>query len=138
MNVAYWSFLNSPLNKLFLAPPSRGSAICEFAEKSPSPVELLGRAPVGLSSPGLRGREAFCTVFRKGELEADTYLIPMAELEEHASKFTLAVSAEPLAGIPVRTHPRAQDLLALPDDLPGWQTQQPLEPIYLREPVAAK
>jgi tRNA A37 threonylcarbamoyladenosine modification protein TsaB len=83
-------------------------------------------------------REAFCTVFRKGELEADTYLIPMAEIEEHASKFTLAVSAEPIAGIPVRTQPRAQDLLTLPDSLPGWQTQQPLEPIYLREPVAAK
>ena len=83
-------------------------------------------------------REAFCTVFRKGELEADTYLIPMAEIEEHASKFTLAVSAEPIAGIPVRATPRAQDLLTLPDDLPGWQTQQPLEPIYLREPVAAK
>jgi tRNA threonylcarbamoyl adenosine modification protein YeaZ len=83
-------------------------------------------------------REAFCTVFRKGEIEVDTYLIPMAEIEEHASKFTLAVSAEPIAGIPVRCPPRAQDLLTLPDNLPGWQTQQPLEPIYLREPVAAK
>lgn len=83
-------------------------------------------------------REAFCTVFRNGGLEADTYLIPMAEIEEHASKFTLAVSAEPLPGIPVRAYPRAQDFLALPDDLPGWVTSQPLEPIYLREPVAAK
>ena len=83
-------------------------------------------------------REAFCTVFRNGELEKDTYLIPMAELEEHASKFTLAVSAEPLPGIAERVYPRAQDLLALPDTLPGWVTQQPLEPIYLREPVAAK
>ena len=83
-------------------------------------------------------REAFCTAYRHGELEKETYLIPMAEIEEHASKFTLAVSAEPLAGIPVRSHPRAQDFLALPDDLPGWQTGQPLEPIYLREPVAAK
>jgi tRNA threonylcarbamoyladenosine biosynthesis protein TsaB len=83
-------------------------------------------------------REAFCTVFRNGELERETYLIPMAEIEEHASKFTLAVSAEPLPGIPVRCYPRAQDLLALPDSLPGWVTQQPLEPIYLREAVAAK
>jgi len=48
------------------------------------------------------------------------------------------VSAEPLPGIPTRTYPRAQDLLALPESLPGWVTQQPLEPIYLREPVAAK
>jgi tRNA threonylcarbamoyl adenosine modification protein YeaZ len=83
-------------------------------------------------------REAFCTVFRHGVLERDTYLIPMAEIEEHASKFTLAVSAEPLPGISSRTYPRAQDLLALPDTLSGWVTQQPLEPIYLREPVAAK
>ena len=83
-------------------------------------------------------REAFCTAFRNGELERETYLLPMAELEEHASKFTLAVSAEPLAGIPTRVYPRAQDLLALPESLSGWVTQQPLEPIYLREPVAAK
>jgi tRNA threonylcarbamoyladenosine biosynthesis protein TsaB len=82
-------------------------------------------------------REAFCTAFANGELEKETYLIPFAELEEHASKFTLAVSAEPLAGIPQRAHPRARDLLALPTDLPGWVTQQPLEPIYLRTPVAA-
>jgi tRNA threonylcarbamoyladenosine biosynthesis protein TsaB len=83
-------------------------------------------------------REAFCTAFSHGELERDTYLIPMAEIEEHASKFTLAVSSEPLPGIATRTYPRAQDLLMLPDSLSGWVTQQPLEPIYLREPVAAK
>jgi tRNA threonylcarbamoyl adenosine modification protein YeaZ len=83
-------------------------------------------------------REAFCTIFSRGELERETYLIPMAEIEEHASKFTLAVSAEPLPGIPTRTYPRARDLLALPDSLSGWVTQQPLEPIYLREPIAAK
>ena len=83
-------------------------------------------------------REAFCTVFRSGELERDTYLLPMAELELHASKMTLAVSAEPLPGIATRTFPRARDLLALPESLPGWVTQAPLEPIYLRGPVAAK
>jgi tRNA threonylcarbamoyl adenosine modification protein YeaZ len=83
-------------------------------------------------------REAFCTVFKNGELERETYLIPMSDLAEHASKFTLAVSAEPLAGIPVQVHPRAQDFLALPEKLPGWVKRQPLEPIYLREPVAAK
>jgi hypothetical protein len=62
----------------------------------------------------------------------------MAEVEEHASKMTLAVSAEPMAGIAKRTYPRARDLLALAESLSGWVTQQPLEPIYLREPVAAK
>ncbi len=83
-------------------------------------------------------REAFCTVFKNGELEKSTYLIPMTELEEHASKFTLAVSAEPLPGIARRVYPRAQDLLKLPDTLSGWVRDQPIEPIYLREPVAAK
>ena len=83
-------------------------------------------------------REAFCTVFKNGELEKSTYLIPMTDLEEHASKFTLAVSAEPLPGIARRVYPRAQDLLKLPDTLSGWVRDQPIEPIYLREPVAAK
>ncbi|MCE0522395.1 MAG: tRNA (adenosine(37)-N6)-threonylcarbamoyltransferase complex dimerization subunit type 1 TsaB [Methylacidiphilales bacterium] len=83
-------------------------------------------------------REAFCTAFRNGELESETYLLPMSEIEDHASKFTLAVSSEPLPGIATRSHPRAQDLLALPDSLSGWVTRQPLEPIYLREPLAAK
>ncbi len=83
-------------------------------------------------------REAFCTVFANGELEKSTYLIPFTDIEEHASKFTLAVSAEPLPGIPQQVYPRARDLLALPENLSGWVTEQPLEPIYLREPVAAK
>lgn len=83
-------------------------------------------------------REAFCTAFRKGDLERATYLIPMAEIEAHAAEFTLAVSAEPLSTISKQTQPRAKDLLALPDSLPGWVKDQPLEPIYLREPVAGK
>ncbi len=83
-------------------------------------------------------KEAFCTAFAHGELVRETYLIPFDELEEHASKFTLAVSAEPLPGIPQRVHPRARDFLALPDNHPGWISAPPLEPIYLRTPVAAK
>jgi tRNA threonylcarbamoyl adenosine modification protein YeaZ len=83
-------------------------------------------------------REAFCTVFKHGELERETYLLPMSEVAEHAGKCTLAVSAELIPGIPALAYPRAQDFLALRDDLPGWVRRQPLEPIYLREPVAAK
>ena len=83
-------------------------------------------------------QEAFCTAFAHGKLEKATYLIPFAELEEHASKFTLAVSAEALAGIATRKHPRARDLLAVPEDDAGWVTGEALEPIYLRTPVAAK
>ena len=90
---------------------------------------------LGVFADAKRG-EAFCTAFRRGELERETYLIPFGELENHASKFTLAVSAEPLPGIPQRARPRARDLLAVPENSPGWVTRQPLEPIYLRTPVA--
>jgi tRNA threonylcarbamoyladenosine biosynthesis protein TsaB len=100
-------------------------------------MQLKDVAHLGVFADAKR-REAFVTVFKNGELEKDTYLIPMDELEEHAKQFTLAVSAEPLKGIPKRVHPRARDLLQLPESLPGWITKQPLEPIYLREPVAGK
>jgi tRNA threonylcarbamoyladenosine biosynthesis protein TsaB len=92
---------------------------------------------LGVFADAKRG-EIFCTAFKQGELERETYLIPASEIEDHASQFTLAVSAEPLPGIAQRVHPRAGDLLALPETLPGWVTGQPLEPIYLRGPVAAK
>jgi tRNA threonylcarbamoyladenosine biosynthesis protein TsaB len=80
-------------------------------------------------------REAFCTAFVKGELENPTHLLPMEQMEDYVSKFTLAVSAEPLPGIATRVHPRARDLLGFPEDFPGWVREQPLEPIYLRGPT---
>jgi tRNA threonylcarbamoyladenosine biosynthesis protein TsaB len=82
-------------------------------------------------------REAFCTTFRHGKLERSTYLLPMTELEDHIGKFTLAVSAEPLPGIATRVHPRARDFLGFSETFSGWVEDQPLEPIYLRHPVAA-
>ena len=45
------------------------------------------------------------------------------------------MSAEPLPGIATRVHPRARDLLGFPESFSGWVRDQPLEPIYLREPV---
>jgi tRNA threonylcarbamoyl adenosine modification protein YeaZ len=84
-----------------------------------------------------RRREAFCTAFRNGALERSTYLLPMDRLEDEISKFTLAVSSEALPGIATRVFPRARDLLSFPDGFPGWVTQQPLEPIYLRDPTVA-
>jgi tRNA threonylcarbamoyladenosine biosynthesis protein TsaB len=84
-----------------------------------------------------RRREAFCTAFRNGELERATYLLPMEKIEDEAGKFTLAVSSEQLPGITTRVCPRARDLLSFPDGFPGWVTQQPLEPIYLRDPTVA-
>ena len=94
---------------------------------------------LGVFADAKRG-EAFCTAFQHGELERSTYLIPMAEIEDHASKFTLAVSAEPLARHFAALPPSPGPAICLlcPEMLPGWVTKQPLEPIYLREPVAAK
>ena len=80
-------------------------------------------------------REAFCTIFAEGALEQSTHLLPMEEIEDYVSKFTLAVSAEPLPGIATRVHPRARDLLGFPESFPGWVREQPLEPIYLRGPT---
>jgi len=80
-------------------------------------------------------REAFCTVFARGKLELETHLLPMEEIEDYVSKFTLAVSAEPLPGIVTRVYPRAADLLGFPPEFPGWVDRQPLEPIYLRTPT---
>ena len=80
-------------------------------------------------------REAFCTVFSSGELELTTHLLPMEEIEDYVSKFTLAVSAEPLPAIATRVYPRARDLLGFPEHCPGWVREQPLEPIYLRSPT---
>jgi len=82
-------------------------------------------------------KEAFCTAFANGQMERSTYLLPMAEIEDHVSKFTLAVSAEPLPGVATRVYPRARDLLSFPENFAGWITGQPLEPIYLREPTVA-
>lgn len=82
-------------------------------------------------------KEAFCTAFANGQMERSTYLLPMAEIEEHVSKFTLAVSAEPLPAVATRIYPRARDLLSFPPNFAGWFTEQPLEPIYLRDPVVA-
>jgi tRNA threonylcarbamoyl adenosine modification protein YeaZ len=84
-----------------------------------------------------RRREIFCTAFVRGELERETYLIPAAQLEEEMSKYTLAVSPDGLPGVPIVTMPRARDLLAVPESSGGWVTGPLLEPIYLREPIAA-
>jgi tRNA threonylcarbamoyl adenosine modification protein YeaZ len=99
--------------------------------------QLKGIDYLGVFADAKR-REAFCTAFRHGQLDRGPYLIPMADIEKHVAEFTQAVSAEPLPGIDHRVFPRACDLLALPPSLPGWVTEQPLEPIYLREPVASK
>ncbi|HSI87328.1 MAG: tRNA (adenosine(37)-N6)-threonylcarbamoyltransferase complex dimerization subunit type 1 TsaB [Candidatus Methylacidiphilales bacterium] len=91
---------------------------------------------LGIFADAKRG-ELYCTVYRRGELERDTYLIPAEQLEDEMSKMTLAISAEPLGSVPEHDQPVAADLLRLPHHFPGWRTGWDLEPVYLRPPMYA-
>ncbi|PTX97285.1 tRNA (adenosine(37)-N6)-threonylcarbamoyltransferase complex dimerization subunit type 1 TsaB [Verrucomicrobia bacterium LW23] len=90
---------------------------------------------LGVFADAKRG-ELYCTVYRRGELERDTYLIPAGQLEDEMSRMTLAVSAEPLGNVPQQDQPSAGDLLRLPHHFPGWRIGWDLEPIHLRAPLA--
>jgi tRNA threonylcarbamoyl adenosine modification protein YeaZ len=92
---------------------------------------------LGVFADARRG-EYYCTVYANGLLERDTYLLPRERAEEEVSKMTLAVSADPLPGIPERCAPRAADYLILGLDAPELvraEADGVLEPIYLREAV---
>jgi hypothetical protein len=62
-----------------------------------------------------------------------TYLIPADDFDRHKARFDVTVSAEKLKGISEILHPRAEDLIMLPDSFPFWVTGQEIEPIYLRD-----
>jgi tRNA threonylcarbamoyladenosine biosynthesis protein TsaB len=89
---------------------------------------------LGVFADAKRG-ELYCTIFERGELEKETFLLKRQEFEDVASKLTLAVSADPLLKVAEIVYPRAEDYLALPEDFPYWIEGPDLEPIYLREAV---
>lgn len=91
---------------------------------------------LGVFADARRG-QLYCTVFKEGALERETYLIDAGDLEAEMSKMTLAVTAEPKLAIPEKASPHARDLLQLPESLPQWQHGPDLEPIYLREAAVA-
>jgi tRNA threonylcarbamoyl adenosine modification protein YeaZ len=80
-----------------------------------------------------RRQELFCTEFRFARLMEATYLIPADDFDRHKARFDVTVSAEKLKGISEILHPRAEDLIMLPDSFPFWVTGQEIEPIYLRD-----
>ncbi len=87
---------------------------------------------LGIFADARRG-DYYCTIYALGKLEKPPFLIPRGEVETLTAKLTMAVSADPLSGIPERAVPRAADYLSLPPDAPEWT--EALEPIYLREAV---
>jgi len=76
----------------------------------------------------------FFTAYEKGQLSRPSSLIPQAETENYLSKCSLALSPDPLAGIPTHEAPTAEDLarhyLAY-----GAEEGLSLGPIYLHPPL---
>ncbi|MDE1170422.1 MAG: tRNA (adenosine(37)-N6)-threonylcarbamoyltransferase complex dimerization subunit type 1 TsaB [Verrucomicrobium sp.] len=105
--------------------PVRGVASTASVGRRLSHVTRLG-----VFADARRG-DYYCTIYANGNLEKPAFLVPRGEVDVLLSKLTLAVSADPLEGIPERAVPRAADFLSLPDDAPEWSGA--LEPIYLRE-----
>lgn len=91
---------------------------------------------LGVFADARRG-ERYVTIFKNGQLERDTFLLPNNAIEEWVSKFTEVVSAEPLPFIETRAISRAEDYFYWDDTFQYWVRDETLEPIYLREPVVA-
>ncbi len=89
---------------------------------------------LGVFADARRG-ERYLTIFAQGKMERETFLVPNDSVEEMLSKFTEVVCADPLPFIPAICFPRAADYLLLKEDFSDWVTSDPLEPIYLRDPV---
>lgn len=77
---------------------------------------------------------AFFTAYENGVMTRPSQLIPNEELEPYLSKCTLALSADPLAGVLEQESPRALHLanyyLAY-----GSEPELALEPLYLHPPL---
>jgi len=91
---------------------------------------------LGVFADARRG-EFYGTIFNRGKMEKESFILTRDELDTELGKVTLATSAEEVPGVSQKTYPRARDLLVLPPDLPQWVRHRELEPIYLREPMVA-
>jgi tRNA threonylcarbamoyl adenosine modification protein YeaZ len=89
---------------------------------------------LGVFADARRG-ERYVTIFAKGKMERETFLVPNDSVEEMLSKFTEVVCGDPVPLISEQVIPAAKDYLFLDEKFEGWVTGEPLEPIYLREPV---
>jgi tRNA threonylcarbamoyladenosine biosynthesis protein TsaB len=91
---------------------------------------------LGIFADARRG-QVYVTVYAMGQLERDTYLIERDQLEDEMSKMTLAVSGDPSLPGPQLARPHARDYLDLPEDFEQFRHGPDLEPVYLRDAVAA-
>ncbi|MES2307274.1 MAG: tRNA (adenosine(37)-N6)-threonylcarbamoyltransferase complex dimerization subunit type 1 TsaB [Verrucomicrobiota bacterium] len=89
---------------------------------------------LGVFADARRG-ERYLTIFANGKMERETFLVPNDSVEELVSKFTETVCADPVPLISEKVIPAAKDFLSLDSSFQGWISTDPLEPIYLREPV---
>lgn len=89
---------------------------------------------LGVFADARRG-ERYVTIFANGKMECETFLVANESVEEMLSKFTEVVCADPVPLIEGQCIPRAADYLQLADSFEGWILTEPLEPIYLRDPV---
>lgn len=79
----------------------------------------------------------FFTGYELGKLTRPSCLIRKDEVEQHLDKCSLALSPDPLPGIPAHEAPPAVDL-AFSYLHHGAETGLPLDPIYLHEAVVPK
>lgn len=104
-------------------------------------ADAIGRDLARVSRLGVfadaKRKELYLTEFALGHRIRGPVTLPADLLEDHLSKLSLAVSPEPLPGIPQHAFPDAATLAQLAAE--SWQrdptpTQDP-EPIYLRGPT---
>ncbi len=97
--------------------------------------ELVSEARLGVFADARRG-ECYVAYYRHGVPEGGVSLIPAAAVSEAVGGCTLAVSAEPMAGVQTRAVPTAQAVARLAWE--RWSACQvgddTVEPIYLRPP----
>ncbi len=100
--------------------------------------DLAHVSRLGVFADAKRG-EFYMTEYRLGARSRGPITLPAADLENHLSKLTMAVSAEPLSGVPERAWPTATTLARLAAHAwrQGPDALRDPEPIYLRGPTIA-
>lgn len=92
--------------------------------------QFSGISFLGVFADAKRG-QLFVTCYERGVMTRPSQIIERGELEEWLGKCSLAVSSEPLAGVPRQQIPQAADLVRY-SMAHGLEPELALDPIYLR------